>query len=73
MIKSNNFEIFGKYYGTNNPLKVPLKFDTLEEELNFVALNALLAFGSGWRDELHEACNRVSLRNINILANIKEI
>jgi len=31
----------------------------LEEELNFVALNALLAFGSGWRDELHEACNRV--------------
>ncbi|KAG4089133.1 hypothetical protein H8356DRAFT_1719848 [Neocallimastix lanati (nom. inval.)] len=64
MIKSNNFEIFGKYYGTNNPLKVPLKFDTLEEELNFVALNALLAFGSGWRDELHEACNRGAANTI---------
>ncbi|ORX45045.1 hypothetical protein BCR36DRAFT_358924 [Piromyces finnis] len=63
-IKSNNFESFGKYYDTNNPLKVPLKFDTLEEELNFVGLNALLAFGSGWRDELHEACNRGAANTI---------
>eukprot|EP00833_Pecoramyces_ruminatium_P014853 jgi/Orpsp1_1/1188885/evm.model.d7180000067948.1 len=63
-IKNNNFESFGKYYNTNNPLKVPLKFDTLEEELNFVALNALLAFGSGWRNELHEACNRGAANTI---------
>jgi len=63
-IKSNNLESFKKYYDTNNPLKVPLKFDTLEEELNFVALNALLAFGSGWRDELHEACNRGAANTI---------
>jgi len=66
MLKSNNLESFGKYYDTNNPLRVPLKFDTFEEELNFVALNALLAFGSGWRDELHDACNRVSIIIINI-------
>jgi len=64
MIKSNNLESFGKYYDTNNPLRVPLKFDTLEEELNFVALNALLAFGSGWRDELHDACNRGAANTI---------
>jgi len=64
MIKNNNFESFKKYYDTNNPLKVPLKFDTLEEELNFVALNALLAFGSGWRDELHDACKRGAANTI---------
>ncbi|OUM66499.1 hypothetical protein PIROE2DRAFT_68940 [Piromyces sp. E2] len=63
-LESNNLESFGKYYDTNNPLKVPLKFDTLKEELNFVALNALLAFGSGWRDELHEACNRGAANTI---------
>ncbi|ORX82644.1 hypothetical protein BCR32DRAFT_267504 [Anaeromyces robustus] len=63
-MKTNDFESFGKYYDTNNPLKVPLKFDTLEEELNFVALNSLLAFGSGWRDELHEACNRGAANTI---------
>ncbi|TPX68505.1 hypothetical protein SpCBS45565_g03072 [Spizellomyces sp. 'palustris'] len=37
---------------------MPLKFDTLEQELNIIALMDLLTFGSGWRSQLREAVGR---------------
>lgn len=40
---------------------MPLKFDTLEQELNIIGLFGLLNFGSGYRQELHEECGRVCM------------
>ncbi|KAJ3220248.1 hypothetical protein HDU67_003263 [Dinochytrium kinnereticum] len=37
---------------------MPLKFDSIEQELNFLGLLFLLNFGSGWRLELHQAVDR---------------
>ncbi|KAI9488101.1 hypothetical protein BDB00DRAFT_850026 [Zychaea mexicana] len=42
----------------DTPIRMPLKFDTLAEELNFVALIDLLNFGSGYRVPLHELAGR---------------
>ncbi|EPX71798.1 uncharacterized protein SOCG_03735 [Schizosaccharomyces octosporus yFS286] len=40
------------------PSKFPLNFKNLEDEVNFVALYGLVSFGSGFRDQLHEAIGR---------------
>ncbi|KAI8855221.1 hypothetical protein BC829DRAFT_485739 [Chytridium lagenaria] len=37
---------------------MPLRFDSVEQELNFLGLFFLLNIGSGWRKELHEAVDR---------------
>ncbi|KAI8912110.1 hypothetical protein DFJ77DRAFT_468958 [Powellomyces hirtus] len=37
---------------------MPLKFDTLEQELNLMALIAFLSFGSGYREELRTELDR---------------
>lgn len=42
----------------DSPMRMPLKFSTLAEELNFVALIDLLNFGSGYRVPLHELTGR---------------
>lgn len=36
----------------------PFTFDTIEQEVNFTALACLLAFGSGYRRELHDLINK---------------
>ncbi|RKO91137.1 hypothetical protein BDK51DRAFT_21336 [Blyttiomyces helicus] len=43
---------------SGDPNKAPLKFDSIEQEVGFVALIDLLNFGSGWRVELHAALDR---------------
>lgn len=35
-------------------IKMPLKFETVNDELNFIAVIDLLNFGSGYRVPLHE-------------------
>ncbi|PKY46280.1 hypothetical protein RhiirA4_434939 [Rhizophagus irregularis] len=45
-------------------LQMPLKFDTLEQELNIIGLIGLLNFGSGFRKELHEECGRGAFNTI---------
>ncbi len=47
-------ELKGKYA---ERLASPLLFDSLAHEVNFAAVNAMLAFGSGHRAELHRLCN----------------
>ncbi|KAI7852410.1 hypothetical protein BDC45DRAFT_537304 [Circinella umbellata] len=42
----------------DTPMRMPLKFSSLAEELNFVALIDLLNFGSGYRVPLHELAGR---------------
>ncbi|KAI9270410.1 hypothetical protein BDA99DRAFT_501688 [Phascolomyces articulosus] len=42
----------------DTPMRMPLKFSSLAEELNFVALIDLLNFGSGFRVPLHELAGR---------------
>jgi hypothetical protein len=37
---------------------LPLRFDTLEAELDVIAITNLLNFGSGWRTELKAAVDR---------------
>jgi hypothetical protein len=39
-------------------IKMPLKFDTVAEELNFITVIDLLNFGSGYRIPLHELADR---------------
>jgi hypothetical protein len=34
-----------------------VRFDSLEEEVNFLAVASLLCFGSGFRSELHASIN----------------
>lgn len=38
--------------------QVPFTFDSIEHEVNFTALSCLLAFGSGYRKELHAENNK---------------
>ncbi|KAJ1972249.1 hypothetical protein H4R34_005467 [Dimargaris verticillata] len=45
-------------------ISVPLRFDTPEDEVSFVATLDLLNFGSGYRTELHAACNRGAAETI---------
>ncbi|EPY50034.1 hypothetical protein SPOG_03503 [Schizosaccharomyces cryophilus OY26] len=40
------------------PSKFPLNFKSIEDEVNFVALYGLVSFGSGFRNQLHEAIGR---------------
>jgi hypothetical protein len=42
----------------DSTIRLPIKFDSMEEELNFVSLIDLLNFGSGYRLELHELADR---------------
>lgn len=42
----------------DTPIRMPLKFSTLAEEVNFVAVIDLLNFGSGYRLPLHELAGR---------------
>ncbi|CAO3583289.1 unnamed protein product [Absidia cylindrospora] len=42
----------------DTPIPMPLKFSTLAEEVNFVAVIDLLNFGSGYRVPLHELAGR---------------
>ncbi|KAI8140631.1 hypothetical protein BJV82DRAFT_580988 [Fennellomyces sp. T-0311] len=42
----------------DTPMRMPLKFSTVAEELNFVALIDLLNFGSGYRVPLHDLAGR---------------
>ncbi|KAJ3109269.1 hypothetical protein HDU97_007763 [Phlyctochytrium planicorne] len=37
---------------------MPLKFDSVQQEVNFLSLFFLMNFGSGWRVELHECADR---------------
>lgn len=39
-------------------IKMPLKFDTVAEEMNFITVIDLLNFGSGYRVPLHELADR---------------
>jgi hypothetical protein len=39
-------------------IKMPLKFQTIEEEVNFITVIDLLNFGSGYRVPLHELADR---------------
>ncbi|KAI8644853.1 hypothetical protein BD408DRAFT_383102 [Parasitella parasitica] len=39
-------------------IKMPLKFETIEDELNFITVIDLLNFGSGYRVPLHEMTGR---------------
>ncbi|KAI9141240.1 hypothetical protein BKA69DRAFT_1028718 [Paraphysoderma sedebokerense] len=39
-------------------LRMPLKFDSIEAEVNLLSLRALLSFGTGFRQELHSAVGR---------------
>nr|CAG8479772.1 6384_t:CDS:2 [Entrophospora candida]CAG8529295.1 3786_t:CDS:2 [Entrophospora candida] len=52
-IDSNHYN---KLSENNGLLNMPLRFDTLEQELNIIGLFGLLNFGSGYRQELHEEC-----------------
>jgi len=36
----------------------PMLFDSLDAEVNFACVSAMLAFGSGYRPELHRLCGR---------------
>ncbi|ETV91117.1 hypothetical protein H310_14213 [Aphanomyces invadans] len=40
------------------PIRYPLSFKSIEEEVNFLALVDLLNFGSGYRKPLHQYCDR---------------
>ncbi|KAI8330066.1 hypothetical protein BC941DRAFT_506432 [Chlamydoabsidia padenii] len=42
----------------DTPIRMPLKFDTLADEVNFIAVIDLLNFGSGYRVPLHELAGR---------------
>lgn len=42
----------------DTPIRMPLKFDTLAAEVNFIAVIDLLNFGSGYRVPLHELAGR---------------
>ncbi|KAJ1565637.1 hypothetical protein HK096_000983, partial [Nowakowskiella sp. JEL0078] len=44
-----NFENYKKI--TSKPAFLPLRFDSIEQEINIICLSALLAFGSGFRKE----------------------
>lgn len=39
-------------------IKMPLKFETVNDELNFITVIDLLNFGSGYRVPLHELAGR---------------
>ncbi|KAJ3393599.1 hypothetical protein HDU92_007638 [Lobulomyces angularis] len=43
---------------SNPPTILPLKFESIEQEVNIIALMDLLQIGSGWRRELHTYCDR---------------
>ncbi|RUP43059.1 hypothetical protein BC936DRAFT_137697 [Jimgerdemannia flammicorona] len=42
----------------DSTVRMPLKFDTTQQEINFIAFVDLLNFGSGYRVPLHEATGR---------------
>ncbi|KAI8379721.1 uncharacterized protein BYT42DRAFT_515239 [Radiomyces spectabilis] len=42
----------------DTPMRMPVKFDNIAEEVNFIALIDLLNFGSGYRVPLHELAGR---------------
>ncbi|EEB07098.1 hypothetical protein SJAG_02179 [Schizosaccharomyces japonicus yFS275] len=42
----------------DGPVQFPLAFESVEEKVNFLAIYALLSFGSGFRKELHEFAQR---------------
>ncbi|KAI7904860.1 uncharacterized protein BX663DRAFT_503823 [Cokeromyces recurvatus] len=42
----------------DSTIKMPLRFETVEDELNFITLIDLLNFGSGYRVPLHELTGR---------------
>jgi len=46
------------------PVVFPLKFDSPDEEINFIAIIDLLNFGSGFRHELHHALDRGAYESI---------
>lgn len=42
----------------DSSVKMPLKFETVESEMNFIATIDLLNFGSGYRVPLHQLAGR---------------
>lgn len=42
----------------DSPMRMPVRFDNLAQELNFIALIDLLNFGSGYRVPLHKHTGR---------------
>lgn len=44
---------------TRTQSSIPLKFDKIQEEINFIVLNAILNFGSGYRHLLHKYSGKV--------------
>eukprot|EP01080_Neovahlkampfia_damariscottae_P011843 gene11843-5173_t len=53
-VKHLDFEKIQNSSGTN----VPIKFETIEEEINFHCIKAVLSFGSGYRNLLHKHLGR---------------
>ncbi|DAZ96633.1 TPA: LOW QUALITY PROTEIN: hypothetical protein N0F65_005812 [Lagenidium giganteum] len=47
-----------QYGDLSEPTRFPLNFRSLEDEVNFMTLMALLSFGSGFRADLHKYCDR---------------
>lgn len=45
---------------------LPLKFDNINEEINFHVLYAILQFGSGYRHKLHKITGRVWFILLNL-------
>ncbi|KAJ3289352.1 hypothetical protein HK104_007520 [Borealophlyctis nickersoniae] len=45
-------------YTSRAPLALPLKFDSLEQEINFVSVVEFLGFGSGWDKEVFAELER---------------
>lgn len=64
-IDQENLEKFAKEVDTNKIKRsqsaIPLKFDKIQEEINFIVLNAILNFGSGYRHLLHKYTGKVFL------------
>ncbi|PRP81811.1 hypothetical protein PROFUN_10800 [Planoprotostelium fungivorum] len=46
------------YKDSTRPLRFPLRFDNIREEVNFLSLFNLLSFGSGYRAELYRSTQR---------------
>jgi hypothetical protein len=42
----------------DSTMKMPLKFETVNDEINFITVIDLLNFGSGYRIPLHELADR---------------
>eukprot|EP00002_Diphylleia_rotans_P015719 TRINITY_DN3047_c0_g1_i1.p1 TRINITY_DN3047_c0_g1~~TRINITY_DN3047_c0_g1_i1.p1 ORF type:complete len:341 (-),score=92.19 TRINITY_DN3047_c0_g1_i1:33-1055(-) len=49
---------YERFQSVSRPVGLPLRFDNTAQEINFHTLINMLNFGSGFRKELHQACDR---------------